>query len=1000
MPKVSIIVPIYNVEQYLRECLDSVVNQTLKDIEIICVNDGSTDSSLSIIKEYAQKDNRIKIIDKPNSGYGDSMNKGLDMATGEYIGIVEPDDFVAKDMYEVLYNKATEFDVDFVKADFYYWWSKKWNVIYTNCITDKCLYNKVITEFYNRNLSPGTIANWAGIYKRDFINQYNIRHLPTPGASYQDQGFYYQIIFNAKKAFYVNKPFYYYRQDNMQSSVNNKNKIYCIFDEYEKIEEYLNKVENKEKFYPLVYKKKYNSCMWNYNRISDDLKPLFYEKLSTEFLDGYKNSKILRENFNRNEWQNIMQWVYSKGKVTNSPIEKCTTVPVVFATDDNGAKYLSTALVSLLENKNFKTYYKIYVLCDSKFSKNNKHKLETLVNKYYNSDIQFIMMNEEFDSLEMRISHITSPTYYRLKIAELLPSNFDKAIYLDIDTIILQDLENLYNTDMTNSYIAGVVAFGYLRNPNVHYYNSLGLTDLSNYINAGVTLWNLDKIRKDNLTPKLLELTKNNFQSQAQDIINLAFYNNILILPLKYNLMTKYSQYFIKDNNLDIEYFNEIYGTKEIEEAITSPHIIHYADKIKPWDNIEAYLGYIWWDYARKTDYIAELENNLQPKSKFTKKLFSITNQESCNKYYKVIRFLGIKMSFRNKKKELYEKVNSCLQNVNSINPRLDNCKAFMKNQAESLNPKIENISNFLEKLSNELNEQKNEIKKFNCTLNDYKRTIKSLEDEHKTALKSLTPQQSLRSFVYHLADHCNLKCKSCDHFSPLAAEKLANIDSFENDVKRLSELANQNLEIIKLMGGEPLLHPEINKFMEVSRKYFPKTRIEIVTNGLLLNQQNEEFWNACKKFDITIVPTKYPLNIDYDKAKETAQSYGVKYEYYNNTDDVIKTTYHLPLDIEGKQNAGESFMNCFHANWCVMLKDGKLYTCTIAPNIEHFNKYFGYNLPLTDRDGIDIYKAESMEEILEFLAKPIPFCKYCKVKERTFNHEWTTSKKDINEWI
>ena len=79
---------------------------------------------------------------------------------------------------------------------------------------------------------------------------------------------------------------------------------------------------------------------------------------------------------------------------------------------------------------------------------------------------------------------------------------------------------------------------------------------------------------------------------------------------------------------------------------------------------------------------------------------------------------------------------------------------------------------------------------------------------------------------------------------------------------------------------------------------------------------------------------------------------------------------------------------------------NGNLYTCTIAPNIEHFNKYFGYNLPLTDRDGIDIYKAESMEEILEFLAKPIPFCKYCKVKERTFNHEWTTSKKEINEWI
>lgn len=200
-------------------------------------------------------------------------------------------------------------------------------------------------------------------------------------------------------------------------------------------------------------------------------------------------------------------------------------------------------------------------------------------------------------------------------------------------------------------------------------------------------------------------------------------------------------------------------------------------------------------------------------------------------------------------------------------------------------------------------------------------------------------------------------------------------------------------------MGGEPLLHPEIIKFMEISRKYFPSTRIEIVTNGILLNVQKEGFWNACKKFDITIVPTKYPMNVDYDKAKETAQRYNVKYEYYNLNEDVIKTSYHIPLDIEGKQNAVENFAGCFHANWCVMLKNGKLYTCTVAPNIEHFNKYFNYNIPLTERDGIDIHKSEKIEEILEFLARPIPFCKYCNVKGRSFGHEWKTSKKEIDEW-
>ena len=118
MAKVSIIIPTYNVEEYLEECMDSVVRQTLQDIEIICINDGSTDGSLEILKRYAQNDKRIIIVDKENGGYGIGMNIGLDKATGEYIGIVEPDDFVPLNMYEDLYNIAEKENLDFVKADF------------------------------------------------------------------------------------------------------------------------------------------------------------------------------------------------------------------------------------------------------------------------------------------------------------------------------------------------------------------------------------------------------------------------------------------------------------------------------------------------------------------------------------------------------------------------------------------------------------------------------------------------------------------------------------------------------------------------------------------------------------------------------------------------------------------------------------------------------------------------------------------------------------------
>ena len=117
-PKVSILVPCYNVGKYLPQCLDSIVNQTLKDIEIIVINDGSTDSTLDIIKQYAKNDKRIKIIDKENEGYGKSMNRGLDAATGEYVGIVESDDWVEPDAFEYLYKAAKKNKADMVKAEF------------------------------------------------------------------------------------------------------------------------------------------------------------------------------------------------------------------------------------------------------------------------------------------------------------------------------------------------------------------------------------------------------------------------------------------------------------------------------------------------------------------------------------------------------------------------------------------------------------------------------------------------------------------------------------------------------------------------------------------------------------------------------------------------------------------------------------------------------------------------------------------------------------------
>jgi hypothetical protein len=144
---------------------------------------------------------------------------------------------------------------------------------------------------------------------------------------------------------------------------------------------------------------------------------------------------------------------------------------------------------------------------------------------------------------------------------------------------------------------------------------------------------------------------------------------------------------------------------------------------------------------------------------------------------------------------------------------------------------------------------------------------------------------------------------------------------------------------------------------------------------------------------------TKYPINLNFDKMKNVADSNGVSLTFYDNSNEVQKTSNHIPLDLDGGQDIRRNFMKCYHANNTIFMKKGRLYTCTIAPNICHFNKYFHMDLPTSAGDSINIYKAQSAQEIFEFLSNPIPFCRYCYVDQRTFGIPWKRSSKDIKEW-
>ena len=286
MPRVSVVIPVCNVEKYLRECIDSALNQTLKEIEVICVDDGSTDGSPAILDEYAAKDPRVRVIHKPNAGYGQTMNVGIDAATGEYIAILESDDYIKPDMYEVLYRTAEKYRLDLVKSDHEVFVGEPGNRTFTYMPIgrNKQQYGRVINPAEELDAFNARMQTWSGLYRKSFLEQNHIRHNETSGASYQDNGFWFLSFLYAKRIAFVNRAFYCLRRDNPNSSVHSKGKVFCIFEEYAYIENRLrSESERAEKFIGIFHKKKVDNCLYHYGRVSKEFKLEYLKRLRAEF---------------------------------------------------------------------------------------------------------------------------------------------------------------------------------------------------------------------------------------------------------------------------------------------------------------------------------------------------------------------------------------------------------------------------------------------------------------------------------------------------------------------------------------------------------------------------------------------------------------------------------------------------------------------------------------------------------------------------------------------
>lgn len=249
----------------------------------------------------------------------------------------------------------------------------------------------------------------------------------------------------------------------------------------------------------------------------------------------------------------------------------------------------------------------------------------------------------------------------------------------------------------------------------------------------------------------------------------------------------------------------------------------------------------------------------------------------------------------------------------------------------------------------------------------------------------------------HHIVDHCNLKCAGCTHFSCLVNKPwFESLEDFVKDFSVLADKSNQNIPVIRLMGGEPLLHPEWPHFLKIARELFPIGNIQIVTNGLLLPKYHDELVQVCNDNYIQICISDYGLKIDLSSLLKDFK--------YKRVDG--KTSlYNACLNLEAPYNPREAFNYCdLHVNKWYYFQHGRFYPCCIAANIQYFEDYFHIRLRdlewIEDDYSISIHD-HSIQEIEDFLNEPIPLCKYCNTILRPHTYKpFSTTKGDITEWI
>ena len=536
--KITVIVPVYNVENYLNKCLDSLINQTYKNLEIIVINDGSTDNSGTICQEYAQKDNRIVYIEKENGGQSEARNMALDRMTGSYVTFVDSDDWVELDYVETLYKKITEYRADIAVGN-YYSFNEAEGMYYFHIFGDS-YYEKIydnVSIFENLYESQemksfALISVWGKLYKADLV-----KHLRFDIGKLGEDGYLNQKIYLlAEKTIYLNKGLYAYRQrEGSSSRIWTEKWMHALVDA---MSERITLLANMG--YPL-----------------EKHLAVYRQMLEVSIANGQASG--LSDTATYKEFE-MKRTLLNQLSIQAQKEKKAVVLAANYAYVD---QVLTTIKSICYHNRSIRFY-----LINSDFPNEWIKQLNKRLEKFDSEIINCRVTSEQISRYKTDISYTVFLRYF---VADFVKE--DKALYLDCDLVVTKNLDALFEIDLQNYPLAAIRDFG----GRAYFEREI--------FNAGVLLIHNALWKQENMTQKLIDLTNewhDKVDQADQSILNMLFENKWLELDFDYNHIVIHKQF--TDYRLPV--------------GQNYPAIIHYLSHRKPWKDLAAQTYRdVWWYY-------------------------------------------------------------------------------------------------------------------------------------------------------------------------------------------------------------------------------------------------------------------------------------------------------------------------------------------------------------------------------------------------------------------